>query len=122
MSTDTLTCRCRFCGNVVCYTERDVGYDIRCNTCSQTIRLPGKLIGMATLERSRKKDSLGLGMEIGGFALMFVMFPWGVLVGSVVVVMGWMRTTAYICSNCSTIQPDSKVESCSRCKATFGKE
>src|ERR1051325_8636636 len=78
VSTQTLTCRCRFCGYVLCYSRDDIGMDAQCPQCRQTLRLPGKLSLVATIIRRREKDQLAIAVEIIGFLCMFFAFPWGI--------------------------------------------
>ena len=122
MLADTLTCRCRHCGYAICYSREDVGHDARCGGCGQSVRLPGKLAAVAVLQRSRCKNPQGLALELAGFALMFFVFPWGLIAGAIVVYLGWRKSTALICSNCSRIVARRSVAECPACKSKFGSE
>ena len=102
------------------YTSDNVGADARCTNCGQTIRLPGKLDTVAAIHRARRMDRRGLAMEIGGFVMMFFLFPWGMICGAVLVFFGWQKTNALVCSNCHTIVPARKAESCPGCRSRFG--
>jgi len=117
-----MTCNCRYCGFLVCYTVEDIGRDIECSRCSQTIRLPGKLASIAALKRARRKDPVGLSMEIGGFLLVPFLFPWGLVAGATVIYFGWRRSTMLACSNCGTEIKDKTASNCPKCKSHFGSE
>lgn len=122
MTGTTLTCRCRFCGYNICYSRDNVGADARCSNCGETIRLPGKLATVATIHRIRRKDRVGLSLEIGGFIVMFFLFPWGMLAGAVTVFFGWRRSTVLVCSNCHSVVANRLQEQCVGCKSKFGSE
>jgi hypothetical protein len=96
--------------------------DARCPQCGQTIRLPGKLATVATLVRERRKDPLGIGLEVIGFVAMFFFFPWGMLIGAVVVFLGWRKSTALLCGNCRARVKRRSAEKCPECKVPFGTE
>jgi|SRR6059058_3420323 hypothetical protein len=117
-----MTCNCRFCGYIVCYSVEDIGREIPCSRCSQYIRLPGKLVEIATLKRMRRKDNAGIAMEIGGFLLMFILFPWGFMAGVTVLYFGWRKSTALMCSACGTVVHDNTTGSCPKCRSNFGIE
>jgi predicted Zn-ribbon and HTH transcriptional regulator len=114
-----MTCQCRYCGYTICYSLDDVGHDARCSRCGQTIRLPGKLASIATLKRIRQKDIKGIGMELGGFALMFFLFPWGFVAGGTLLYFGWRKSTALVCSNCGNMVKDKDVSNCNKCRSSF---
>ena len=120
MTAQSYTCRCRFCGYTLAYMRADAGREIACTQCSQLIKLPGKLATISGVERARKKDLLGLSMEIGGFILMFLAYPWGLFIGLVLVIAGWRRCNAWLCGNCRTRLPSDTLESCPKCRIKFG--
>lgn len=122
MSSETLTCRCRYCGYQLSYPKADVGADANCPQCRQLFRLPGKLAPVATIVRRRQKNSLGLGLEIIGFVAMFFLFPWGLLAGIALVITGWRRSNILVCSSCSSRIADRTPETCPGCKSKFGSE
>jgi phage FluMu protein Com len=115
-------CRCRHCGYQIAYSSDNVGTDARCPSCGNTVRLPGKLETVAAIRRSRRMDRLGLAMEIGGFASMFFLFPYGMIAGATLVYFGWRKTNALVCSNCNTLVPTRSTPKCSGCKSKFGSE
>jgi hypothetical protein len=119
LSSETLTCRCRYCGYTISYLKADVGANANCPQCGQLFRLPGKLATIATIVRQRQKNPLGLGLEVIGFICMFFFVPWGFLVGVILVITGWRRTNALICSNCSARVPNRTTESCPGCRCKF---
>jgi hypothetical protein len=86
------------------------------------IRLPGKLARIAGVERAREKDIPGIAMEIGGFVLMFLFFPWGLLLGGVLVWLGWKRCNRWVCANCKAKVSSRWLPSCPSCKTKFGAE
>ena len=122
MTASTLTCRCRHCGYTLCYSREDVGHDGRCGGCGQSVRLPGKLAAVAVVERIRRKNPQGLALELAGFALMFFVFPWGLIAGALVVYLGWRKSTALICSNCGRAVEQRSASECPACKSKFGSE
>ena len=118
LSSSVLNCRCRFCGYNLSYPRENIGCDARCPQCAQTIRLPGELSPVATIQSGRHHDLMGLAFEIGGFVCMFLFFPWGIIVGAALVYVGWRKSTAHKCSNCAApVRP--KAEKCPRCQSRF---
>lgn len=122
MHASLFNCRCRHCGYQISYTSDNVGADIDCSNCLQTIRLPGKLETVAAIRRARRADRAGLAMEIGGFASMFFLFPYGMIAGATLVYFGWRKTNALVCSNCHTIVSKRTVEKCPGCRSKFSSE
>ena len=84
------------------------------------VRLPGKLTNLSGVKRARNKDALGLALEIIGFVAMFVVFPWGLLGGAVLVWLGWRRTYRWVCENCNTSLKSRWEEACPGCRTKFG--
>jgi hypothetical protein len=119
LSSATLTCRCRFCGYILCYPKEDVGTDAHCPQCGQSIRLPGKLASVSTIIRRRQKNPLGIGLEILGFISMFFLPPWGLIGGGVLITIGWRRSNILICENCGTRLRSRDLESCLKCRCKF---
>jgi hypothetical protein len=117
-----MTCKCRYCGNLLCYASEDVGRDVQCSRCSQTIRLPGKLQSLASIRRVRRKNLAGIAMELGGFGLMLFLFPWGLMAGIVVVYLGWRKSTILSCTQCAAQVAHKDVAACPNCRARFGPE
>lgn len=122
MQATVFNCRCRHCGYQVAYTSDNVGADVRCPNCGNTIRLPGKLQTMAAIRRARRSDRLGMAMEIGGFVSMFFFPPYGLFIGGALVYFGWRKTSALVCSNCNTLVPSRTAVKCVGCKSKFGSE
>ena len=96
--------------------------DAKCPRCAQTIRLPGKLSSLATIRTARQKEPLGLALEIGGFIAMFFFFPWGILLGLILVFLGWRKSNRLVCSNCGTILKSRTAETCPACRSKFSSE
>ena len=117
-----LTCRCRFCGNILSYARHDIGTDARCPTCGQVVRLPGPLQKVGTIERRRSWDPLGTSMEVAGFVLMFFLFPWGFAAGIVLLILGWRRCNKLVCSGYARPLPHSRLERCPHCRASFSSD
>ena len=117
-----LNCRCRHCGYSLCYSADNVGADSRCSNCGETIRLPGKLSAVAGIHRARRTDRAGLALEIGGFLMMFFLYPYGLIGGAVIVYLGWRRCTVLVCSNCNSIVLTRDEDKCSGCKSSFDSE
>lgn len=122
MHATVFNCRCRHCGYQIAYTSDNVGADARCPNCGNTIRYPGKLETVAAIQRARRTDHLGLAMEIGGFASMFFLFPYGIIVGATLVYFGWRKNSMLICSNCHSVIPSRQSTKCPGCKSRFGSE
>jgi hypothetical protein len=122
LSSATFTCRCRFCGYILCYQKEDVGTDAHCPQCGQSLRLPGKLATVSTIIRRRQKDPLGIGLEILGFVCMFFVPPWGFIVGTVLIIVGWRRSHILLCENCGARLPHRDLESCPNCRCRFTEE
>ena len=118
----TFTCRCRHCGFAICYSREDVGHDARCPGCGDSVRLPGKLTAVALINRVRRKNPQGLALELAGFAMMFFVFPWGMVFGSGVVYMGWRKSTSLVCSSCGGEVKERGLAKCPACKSNFGSE
>jgi hypothetical protein len=106
----------------MCYTREDIGHDARCSGCGQTVRLPGKLTSVALAQRSRRKNRAGLALEIGGFLPMPFFFPWGMILGAVIVYFGWRKSTMLVCSNCDTPLTEASLTECPACRSKFGSE
>jgi len=119
LSSATLTCRCRFCGYILCYPKEDVGTDAHCPQCSQSFRLPGKLATFSTIIRRREKNTLGIGLEILGFVCMFFFPPWGFIAGTLLIVVGWRRCNILLCENCGNRLWRRGLESCPKCRSKF---
>jgi DNA-directed RNA polymerase subunit RPC12/RpoP len=115
----TNTCRCRFCGNLVPYMAVDAGREINCTRCGQRIKLPGHLAKLATVQRGRTRDPIGNAMEIGGFVLMFLFFPWGLIAGAILLAVGWRKTTGWTCSQCKARLKSRWLEACPKCRTKF---
>lgn len=116
--TDTLTCNCRFCGNLICYAKIDAGSQMICPRCKQWISLPAALTPFAVIQRQRKKSTPGLMLEVGGFALM-IWFPIGTIAGLALLIIGWRQSFAKVCGNCGAPVKDPSQANCGRCKAVF---
>ena len=122
MHATVFNCRCRHCGYQIAYTSDNVGADARCPSCGDTVRLPGKLETVAAIRRTRRTDRTGLAMEIGGFASMFFLFPYGLIAGATLLFFGWRKTNALTCSNCNVVLPSRTLPKCPGCKSKFGSE
>jgi hypothetical protein len=119
LSSDTLTCRCRFCGYILSYPKEDIGMDAHCLQCGQSFRLPGKLATVSTIIRRRQKNPLGIGLEILGFICMFFLPPLGFIAGAILIVVGWRRSNILLCENCGNRLSRRGLESCPKCRCKF---
>jgi hypothetical protein len=106
----------------MCYTREDIGHDARCTGCGQNVRLPGRLAAVAVARSARRGNRAGLAMELGGFLPMPFFFPWGMIVGAVIVYFGWRKSTMLICSNCNTPLSDRAQSECGGCRSKFSSE
>lgn len=86
------------------------------------MRLPGRLAEVAVVKRVRRKNPQGLALELAGFALMFFVFPWGLIAGATVVYLGWRKSTALVCSNCNRDVNNRFAGECPGCRSKFGSE
>lgn len=120
LSSDILTCRCRYCGKTFPYLRSDAGAQMECPECHNSVQLPGNLQNLATKRRSRVTSIPGLILEIGGFLLMF-WFPIGTVIGLVMVVIGFRQSYALRCSNCETPTLPSATR-CAKCHAVFSSD
>lgn len=121
VGTDIMTCRCRHCGTTFPYLRSDAGAQAECPDCRNSVLLPGKLQGLATKRTRRKSTVPTLMMEVGGFLLMFVLFPYGMILGIVLVAIGWKNSSVLQCSNCEA--PTNKESTrCGKCRAAFSSD
>jgi hypothetical protein len=103
---------------IVCYTKTDAGATINCPRCSQTMILAGELAPVATIRRVQHHTLPLIIIVIGGFALM-VWFPIGTVLGLVLVVFAWKKSSQFVCSNCQTPLKNPNQRACSGCRAAF---
>jgi hypothetical protein len=120
VSSDVLTCRCRFCGKSFPYLRQDAGIQAECPECHNSVMLPGKLQGLATKRRGRLNSIPGLILEVGGALLLF-WFPIGSALGVVLISIGWRHNTVLKCSNCEGLTT-KEASRCAKCGAAFSSE
>jgi hypothetical protein len=121
VSSDILTCRCRFCGKSFPYLRQDAGATAECPECHNSVLLPGKLQGVATKRRGRVNSPPGLAMEVGGALLLFFWFPIGAAFGVVLISLGWRKNSVLRCSNCEGVT-SKEAARCAKCGAAFSSE
>ena len=117
-----MTCHCRFCGYSICYSRHEIGHETQCLRCGQSIRLPGKLAAIAVLQKARRNNWRGLGLEMIGFLLMFFLFPWGMITGIIFVIIGYRNAHLLVCGNCQAPVRDKRALVCPSCRSPFGRE
>jgi hypothetical protein len=82
--------------------------------------LPGRLEGIATKRKARVNTRAGLAMELVGF-LLLIWYPFGTILGPILVFLGWRKNNALRCSNCDE-PTNAAATRCSKCRATFSSE
>jgi hypothetical protein len=120
LSSDILTCRCRHCGANFQYLRREAGSPAECPECRKPLTLPGNLQGIAGKRRGRVNHVSNLSLEIGGLLLMF-WYPYGVIIGLILVAIGWWKARVWRCSNCEQIVSATSTR-CPHCRSVFTSE
>lgn len=69
-------------------------------------------------KRKRKSEMAGVGCLIQGIGLgLLFFFPYGTLIGVVLLIYGSTKSIYLVCSNCGNRLTDKNVKICSVCKA-----
>lgn len=121
MAADTLVCRCRFCARTFNYAASEAGCQANCPHCSQPVLLPGRLQLITVRKRERVNSLSTIAMEVGGFVLM-IFYPFGTVLGVVLVIAGWRRSHKLRCGNCEHVLTKPGLLKCPGCKAQFSSE
>ncbi|MGV3773018.1 MAG: hypothetical protein ACO1QB_08960 [Verrucomicrobiales bacterium] len=121
MAADTLICRCRFCSRTFSYESAEAGCQANCPHCHQPVLLPGHLQLITVKKVERINSFPTLAMEIGGFILM-IFYPFGTILGIVLVITGWRQSYKLRCGNCDAVINNADQEKCPKCKARFASE
>lgn len=131
------TCACPHCGQKIEFEAEHAGSSAPCPTCGKNLilssatppapaaiptrampQMPNKT-ALAKLTRKTEFAGVGAAVQAAGVLACFFMFPVGLIVGILLLIIGGRMAIKFYCGNCGNRVENKQVKMCPVCHSTL---